>query len=309
MSRKDVRVGDTVLIEKAGEIIPQVIEIVPDRRAAKSRRFRMPRRCPVCKSEAVREEGEVARNCTGAACPAQLREKLLHYASRGAMDIQGLGEALVGQLTTLGLVCEVSDLYDLDPDRLATLERMGPKSAANLLKQLQASKSRPLHNLILGLGIRHVGQRAARLLATAFGGIARLMRAGVEELEAVEDIGPATAAAIRRFAEQPANLELLGRLRKAGVSMQAVTPVPQAGASSLFLGLTVVLTGTLPGLTRDEAKARVEALGARVSGSISRKTDLVIAGTAAGSKLAHARELGVEIIDPAEFERRLAASR
>ncbi len=307
--RKDVRVGDTVLIEKAGEIIPQVIKTIPAKRPAKSRRFRMPRRCPVCKSAAVREAGEVARYCTGAACSAQLRERLLHYASRGAMDVQGLGEALVEQLTTEGLVGDVSDLYGLDPERLATLERMGAKSAANLLEQLEASKSRPLHHLLFGLGIRHVGQRAARLLATVFGGMQRLLEADVEELEAVEDIGPATAAAIRRFAEQPANLALLRRLRKAGVSMQAATSAPQAAASSLFHGLTVVLTGTLPDLTRDEAKEQVESLGARVAGSVSRSTDLVVAGTSAGSKLARARELGVEIIDPAEFGRRLAASR
>lgn len=307
VSRKDVRVHDTVLIEKAGEIIPQVIKMIASERGAKSRRFRMPRRCPVCRSEAVRAEGEVARYCTNAACPAQVRERLLHYASRGAMDVQGLGRALVEQLTHEGPVRDVSDLYELDPERLAALDRMGAKSAANLIVQLEASKSRPLHHLIFGLGIRQVGQRAAGLLATTFGSMDRLLEAGVEELEAVEDIGPATAAAIRRFAEQPANLELLQRLRRAGLSMQAASPPPRADASSPFHGLTVVLTGTLPTLTRQEAREHLESVGARVSGSVSRKTDLVVAGSSAGSKLTQARELGIDVIDPAEFERRLAA--
>lgn len=307
VDRKDVRAGDTVLIEKAGEIIPQVVKVIASARTKGTRRFEMPTRCPVCDSDAVREEGEAARYCTGAACPAQMRERLLHYASRGAMDIQGLGEALVEQLTATGMVRDAADLYHLDPGPVAALERMGAKSAANLIAQVEASKSRPLHHLIFGLGIRHVGERAARLLADAFGTMDRVLAASVEELEAVDEIGPKTAGAIRHFAEQKANLELLERLRAAGVAMEAEAPLSRTVATSPFSGKTVVITGTLPGRSRDEAKALVESLGARVASSVSRKTDLVVAGEAAGSKLARARELGIEVIEPDEFERLVAA--
>jgi DNA ligase (NAD+) len=306
--RKDVRVGDAVRIEKAGEIIPQLVRVIEAKRGKGSRRFKMPDRCPVCGSEAVREEGEAARYCAGAACPAQLREKLLHYASRGAMDVQGLGDALVEQLTVTDMVRDVADLYGLEAERVAQLERMGQKSASNLMAQLEASKSRPLHNLIFGLGIRHVGERAARLLAERFGTAERIVAASAEELEAVDEIGPKTAAAVRHFAEQPANLELLERLRAAGVSMRAAAPARPAAAASPFEGKTVVITGTLPGRTRDEAKAAIEALGARVAASVSGKTDLLVAGESGGTKLAKARELGVEVIDAEEFERRLAAT-
>jgi DNA ligase (NAD+) len=306
VERKDVRLSDTVLIEKAGEIIPQVVKVVPSARVGGSQRFAMPERCPVCDAEAVREEGEAARYCTGAACAAQLRERLLHYASRGAMDIRGLGEALVEQLTAKGMVRDVADLYRLDPERVAALDRMGAKSAANLQDQLEASKSRRLHHLIFGLGIRHVGERAARLLADAFGSVARLVEASAEELEAVEEIGPKTAGAVRHFAGQTVNLELLERLRAAGVSTKAAAPAPRAARSSPFRGKTIVITGTLPGRTRAETKALVQSLGARVASSVSRKTDLVVAGDAAGSKLVQAKELGIEVVDPEEFERRLA---
>ena len=308
VERKDVRVGDTVLIEKAGEIIPRVVKVIASARTRSSRRFEMPARCPVCDSDAVREDGEAARYCTGAACPAQLRERLLHYASRGAMDIQGIGEALVEQLTPTEMVRDAADLYHLDPEPVAALERMGAKSAANLRAQVEASKSRPLHHLIFGLGIRHVGERAARLLADAFGTMDRVVAASVEELEAVDEIGPKTAGAIRHFAEQTTNLELLERLRAAGVSMETSAPASRAGATAPFSGKTVVITGTLPGRTRDEAKALVESLGARVASSVSRATDFVVAGEAAGSKLAKARELGIEVIDPDEFERRIAVA-
>jgi DNA ligase (NAD+) len=303
VERKDVRVSDAVVVEKAGEIIPQVMWVVAAKRARGSRRFKMPERCPVCASQAVREEGEVARYCTNAACPAQLREKLLHFASRGAMDVQGVGESLVDQLLERNLVRDVADLYHLDPDSVAELERMGPKSAENLVVQLEASKSRPLHCLIFGLGIRHVGERAGRVLADAFGTIERVLTAGEEELEAVEDIGPKTATAVRHFADQPANLELIDRLRSAGVKMLAEPRAAAADVSSPFAGKTVVLTGTLPNRTRGEAKRLIEALGARVASSVGGKTDLVVAGESAGSKLAKARKLGVEIIGPDEFER------
>jgi len=306
VQRKDVRVGDTVLIEKAGEIIPQVVKVIESERSPGSRKFKMPERCPVCDSAALREEGEVARYCTSASCPAQLRERLLHFASRGAMDVQGLGDALVEQLTENGMVRDVADLYGLDPEKLAALERMGGKSAANLLQQLEVSKTRPLHHLIFGLGIRHVGQRAAQLLADRFCSIDEILAAPSEELEALDEIGPKTAATVRHFAEQQDNLDLLRRLGDAGVSMKASMPAGPVATDSPFSGKTVVITGSLPERTRDETRGLVEALGARVASSISRKTDLLIAGESAGSKLAKARDLGIKIIDSAEFERLLA---
>ncbi|MBZ5638422.1 MAG: NAD-dependent DNA ligase LigA [Acidobacteriia bacterium] len=304
VARKDVRVGDTVFIEKAGEIIPQVVSVVRSKRPPFARPFVMPKRCPVCGSAVVREEGEVASRCTGATCPAQRREAILHFASRAGMDIQGLGDALVDQILARGLVRDAADLYGLEPATLAALDRMGEKSAANVVGQIAASKSRPLHRVVFALGIRQVGERAAKDLSVAFGSMEALAAATEEQLESVEEIGPKTAGSVRLFFEQPANRELVHRLAEAGVNMR-VTPeerrVPEA--ASPFAGKTVVLTGTLPERTREEAKAIVERLGARVAGSVSRKTDLVVAGEDAGSKLSRARELGVRVVGPAEFER------
>jgi DNA ligase (NAD+) len=309
VARKDVRVGDTVVIEKAGEIIPQVMRVLTERRPKGAPRFVMPKRCPACGSEAVREEGEVASRCTGIACPAKRREALLHFASRPGMDIQGLGDALVDQLLEKNLVNDFADLYALEADVLADLDRMGKKSAANLIAELAASKERPLHRLIFALGIRHVGERAARMLASAFGSIDELEKATPEVLEATPEIGPKTAASVRTFFDQATNRALLRRLGEAGLRMVASPderPAP-APVDSPFAGKTVVLTGTLPDLGRDEAKARIEALGGRVSGTVSRKTDFVVAGAEAGSKLDKARELGVRVVDAAEFARMLAA--
>ncbi|HXV77990.1 MAG TPA: NAD-dependent DNA ligase LigA [Candidatus Polarisedimenticolaceae bacterium] len=308
VARKDVRVGDTVLIEKAGEIIPQVVKTVADKRPSGARRFTMPSRCPVCGSEAVRAEGEVARYCSNVACPAQSREKLLHFASRAGMDIQGLGEALVEQLVAQELVRDVADLYSLDAERLAELERMGPKSAANLVSQIEASKAGALERLVYGLGIRHVGERAARILASRLGSIESLGRATTEELEALDEIGPKTAESVRTFFAQPANLELLDRLARAGINPEATAHERTVTRSldSPFSGKTVVLTGSLPHHTRDEAKAAIESRGGRVTGSVSAKTDLVVAGEAAGSKIDRARTLGIRVIGPEEFERLLS---
>jgi DNA ligase (NAD+) len=309
VARKDVRVGDTVVIEKAGEIIPQVMRVLTERRPKSATRFMMPKRCPACGSETVREEGEVASRCTGIACPAKRRETLLHFASRPGMDIQGLGEALVDQLLEKGLVSDFADLYALDADVLAGLERMGKKSAANLIGELAASKERPLHRLIFALGIRHVGERGARMLASAFGSMDELGQAAPEALELTPEIGPKTAASVRTFFAQPGNRALLGRLAQAGLRLVASPEDRTAPPSedSPFAGKTVVLTGTLPDLSRDEAKARIEALGGRVSGTVSRKTDFVVAGEEAGSKLGKARELGVRVVDAAEFARMLTA--
>jgi DNA ligase (NAD+) len=306
IERKDVRVGDTVFIEKAGEIIPQVVKVVLDKRPSKTRRFKMPHQCPVCGSDAVRVEDEVARYCSNVACPAQSREKLLHFASRAGMDIQGLGDALVEQLTAKGIVRNVADLYDLKADAIAALDRLGEKSAANLLKQVEASKARPLRSLIYGLGIRHVGARAARVLAGRLGSLEALAGSSAEELEALDEIGPKTAEAIRRFFDQSANRELIDRLVARGVNTEALEDERIESvdvAASPFAGKTVVITGTLPRHTREEAKAIVEARGGRVAGSVSRKTDLLIAGESAGSKLEKARKLGIEVVDGEQFDR------
>ncbi len=304
VQRKDVREGDTVFVEKAGEIIPQVVKTVVVKRPKGARKFKMPARCPVCGSDAIREEGEAARYCTNVACPAQQKEKLLHFAGRGGMDIQGLGEALVDQLLDRKLVEDVSGLYRLEQEALEGLERMGTKSAANLLVEIERSKQRPLRRLLFGLGIRHVGERAARLLAR-LGSLEALAAAGAEELEALDEIGPKTAAAVRQFFDQPANRELVDRLTAAGVrttaSEEELAPVAGAMEPSPFTGKTVVLTGTLPGIPRSAAKARIEYLGGKVSGSVSKKTDLIVAGEAAGSKRSKAEALGVTIMEAEEF--------
>jgi DNA ligase (NAD+) len=307
VKRKDVRVGDTVFIEKAGEIIPQVVSVVLAKRPKSSRPFVLPARCPVCGSAVAREEGEVASRCTGATCPAKRRLALLHFASRAGMDIEGLGEALVDQLLAKEMVEDAADLYRLDPDALAGLDRMGKKSAANVLEEIEASKSRPLHRVLFALGIRQVGERAAKDLASAFLSMQALAEASEERLQAVEEIGPKTAASLRLFFEQPRNRELVRRLAGAGVNMRATREErARPGAASPFAGKTVVLTGTLPGRTRDDAKEIVERLGGKVSGSVSRKTDLVVAGDEAGTKLDRARELGIAVIGPDEFERMIA---
>lgn len=308
--RKDVWIGDMVEIEKAGEIIPQVVQVLKDERSPDARPFVMPDRCPACGSAAVREEGEVVARCTGVACPAKRREALLHYASRGGLDIQGLGDALVDQLIEKGLARDVADLYRLDVETLAGLERMGKKSAANVLAQIEASKGKTLSRLLFGLGIRHVGERAARVLASALGSMDSIAAAPAEGLETIPEIGPKTASSLRLFFEQPANRELLDRLRSSGVAMTAGPDEARlaAPAESPFRGKTVVLTGTLPGRTRDEAKEIVERLGGRVSGSVSKRTDLVVAGEEAGSKLEKARALGVTVIGQEEFERLVTGS-
>jgi len=307
VARLDVRPGDAVLIAKAGEIIPQVVQVLAEARPPDRAPFVMPERCPICGSAAVREEGEAARYCTGAACPAQLRERLLHWGSRAGMDIAGLGESLVEQLVAADRVRDVADLYALDAAAVVALERMGPRSAANLLDQIEASKGRPLDRLIHALGIRHVGQRAARVLADAFDSLGALLQAPPERLEALDEIGPKTAAALRRFAEQPENLRLIERLDAAGVSLRAAPrPAREVPAASPFLGRTVVITGTLPGRTRQELAALIERLGGRVAGSVSRTTDLVLAGAGAGSKLERARALGLRIVEPDELEQMLA---
>ncbi len=310
VARKDVRVGDTVAIEKAGEIIPQVTRVLLEKRPRGTDRFVMPKRCPACGSEAVREEGEVASRCTGVSCPAKRREALLHFASRPGMDIQGLGEALVDQLLANGLVEDVADVFGLAAGALAELSRMGKKSAANVVAEIEAAKARPLHRLLFSLGIRHVGERAARVLASSFGSIDAIRNATREALETIAEIGPKTAAAVVTFFEQPRNRDLIRRLAAAGVRTEAAADelVAKPPSDSAFAGKSVVLTGTLPGVSREQAKARIEALGGRVSGTVSKKTDFLIAGGEPGSKLDKARELGVRVVGPEEFVRMTAAT-
>lgn len=308
--RKDVRAGDTVFIEKAGEIIPQVVSVVATQRPAGTRPFAMPRSCPACGASVVREDGEVASRCTGATCPAKRKEALLHFASRSGADIQGLGDSLVDQLLAKGIVRDAADLFDLEQDALESLERLGEKSAANLLRQIDAARRTPLHRLIFALGIRQVGERAARDLAASLGSMEALTSASEERLLRVPDIGPKTARAVRVFFEQAANRDLVGRLAAAGVNLVATSDerAAEPPVSSPFAGKTVVLTGTLPGRSRAEATDLVIRLGGRVATSVSRKTDWVVAGEDAGSKLDRARALGIPVLGPEEFERLLRAA-
>lgn len=296
VARKDVRVGDLVVLEKAGGIIPQIVEVVTGERPPGTTPFALPDRCPACGSPVFRQEGEVAVRCTGLRCPAKLHEALRHFASRRALDIEGLGDALVAQLIAQGRVRDAADLYSLDAATLAGLERMGAKSAANVVAQIDRSRTHPLHRLIHALGIRHVGERTARLLAARFGDLGALGAASLEELTAVRDIGPAVAASIRAFFDNADNREVVARLRAAGVDPRG-TPATVAAGEQPLAGKTFVLTGTLATYSRDAAREAIEALGAKVSGTVSKKTSFVVAGADPGSKLDKARELGVPILD------------
>jgi DNA ligase (NAD+) len=302
--RKDVRVGDTVIVRRAGDVIPEIVSVVhpsvhPELRQAQPERggiFTMPRRCPVCGSEAVREEGEVDYRCTGGLfCGAQRKQALLHFAQRRAMDIEGLGEKLVDQMVEGNVIRTLADLYRLGLNALASLERMAEKSAQNLLAALERSKSTTLPRFLFGLGIRHVGEATARDLARHFGTLDAIMDASVEQLLEVPDVGPVVAESIHTFFQQPHNREVVEQLRACGVAWEEGKPA--ARAPKQLANKTIVLTGTLPTLSREEAKDLLEAAGAKVAGSVSKKTDYVIAGVAAGSKLDKAQELGVPVLD------------
>jgi DNA ligase (NAD+) len=306
LRRKDVRVGDTVMVEKAGEVIPAVIGVVLDRRVGDERPFKFPRQCPECGSHVTREvlqggEG-VQWRCPNLDCPAQVRGRLEHWCSRGAMDIEGGGEVLVRQLVKTGLVRDVADLYRLKLSELIALERMGEKSARNFLTGLEASKRRDMWRVLYGLGILHVGAGVAKALGRRFANLDDLFLAGPGPLQEVDDVGEVIARSIVDWHAEARNRDLVERLRQAGLNFASELFQP-AAAKGRLAGKTFVLTGTLPSLTREEAVAIIESLGGKVSGSVSRRTDFVLAGAEAGSKLEKARQLGVPVIDEAEFRR------
>jgi DNA ligase (NAD+) len=294
--RLDVREGDWVLIEKSGEIIPKVLKVVESKRTGKERRFRMPKKCPVCGGVISRPEGEVVSRCVAADCPAQLKARLLHFASRRAMRIEGLGEALVEQLVEKKIIADVGDLYRLKLEDVSALERKAEKSATNLMAQIEASKARDLPHLIYGLGIRHVGERTAGILARHFRSLERLGKASVEEIDAIHEIGMTVAQSVRDWFEDAGNMYLCERLRAAGVRTEMLSGGGEA-QDETFAGKQFVLTGKLDTLTRDEARALIEGRGGRVTSSVSKKTDYVVAGEDAGSKLEKAVELGLQVID------------
>jgi DNA ligase (NAD+) len=299
VARKDVREGDFVLVQRAGDVIPEVVGVLKERRKGVEKPFVMPDRCPVCGGVVVREEGEVARRCIQANCPAQLKERIIHFASKRAMDIEHLGEKMADQLVDRGLVRDVADIYSLTFEQVVGLERMAKKSAENLLNAIEKSKSRPLSAVIFALGIRHVGEALGRSLAMHFGSMDALMNASEEALLEVEDIGPIVAKSIADFFRQEANRRVVERLKEAGVTMTERRE--EKAAADEFAGKTFVFTGALKSMTRDKAQELVVSLGGKAGSSVSRKTDYVVAGEEAGSKLAKARELGVKVISEDDF--------
>jgi DNA ligase (NAD+) len=299
VDRKDVRVGDTVVVQRAGDVIPEVVKVIAGKRPPRTKRYVLPTRCPVCGADVVRLEGEAAARCTGISCPAQLREHIQHFSSRRAMDIDGLGEKLVGQLVDTGVVKSIADLYFLTKEDVLRLERMAEKSASNLLEAIGKSRETTLDRLIYALGIRHVGEHVAKVLAGAFGSMERLQNAGEDELLAIREVGPEIAQSIRTFFGQRANVEAIERLFKGGVKYSHLKK-REKGA---LAGKSFVFTGTLENLSREEAKKLVEDLGARASGSVSGKTDYVVAGADPGSKYEKAKKLGVRVLTEGEFIR------
>jgi DNA ligase (NAD+) len=300
IDRKDVRVGDTVIVRRAGDVIPEVVSVVQSRRPTNTRKFKMPDKCPVCGSDVVRLEDEAIARCTGGLfCAAQRREAIKHFASRRAMDIDGLGDKLVEQMDDKGLIHDVADLYKVTREQVASLERMGDKSAQNLLDALQKSKSTTLARFIYALGIRLVGEATAQSLANHFGSLEKIERADMENLQQVADVGPIVAESIHAFFQEKHNLDVIGKLLQAGIHWPDVNVVARHGQP--LAGKTLVLTGTLSTMTRDEAKARLQALGAKVTGSVSKKTDYVVVGEDPGSKFEKARELGVATLDENAF--------
>ena len=296
IERLGLLIGDWVKVERGGDVIPKVVEVVDDKDHPRGeKKFHFPSHCPVCGSDIARTEGEADYRCVNVDCPARLRESLLHFSARNVMNIEGLGEAVVVQLMDRGMVKSIADLYALTEEQLLSLERIGKKTADALLAEIAKSKTAPLNRVLFGLGISMVGERTAQLLAEEFGSMDALITASADELERVNEVGPRVSQAIRAFFDEVQNRELIEKLRAAGLTFTA----EKRKKSSQLEGMTFVLTGTLPNLSREDAKARIEAAGGRVSGSVSKKTHYVVAGEDAGSKLDKARELGVQVIDEA----------
>jgi DNA ligase (NAD+) len=299
IAKKDIRVGDKVLAQRAGDVIPEIVKVITSQRTGAEKKFTMPRMCPVCKSEVVRGQDEAAARCINIACPAQIKERIKHFASKGAFDIDGLGNKLVEQLVDTGLLFSYADIFYLDEDKLKNLERMGPKSAGNIINAVSNSKSISLGRFIYALGIRHVGEHVAGILARAFGDLNKLKKAAAQALEAVDGVGPVVAESIVKFFAQDENIKTIDRILNSGVEI-----IWESGKQEGVLGGKVfVLTGTLETLTREDAKNIIEEAGGKVSGSVSGKTDYLLAGTSPGSKLKRAKDLGVEIIDETTFKR------
>jgi DNA ligase (NAD+) len=300
IERLGVKIGDWVQVERGGDVIPKVTKVIDDKEHPRGhKRFQMPESCPVCGTKVVRTEGEVDYRCVNANCPAKLRETILHFASRGVMNIDGMGDALVTQLTERGLVENVADIYRITKDNLLSLERMGDKSAQNILDEIETSKKLPLERVIYGLGIRMVGERTAQFLAEHFGSMEALENAGIDELQDVDEVGPRIAESIVEFFGIAANRTLVERLRQAGLRLTG----EKKRRGTKLAGKTFVLTGALAHFTRDEAKKMIEDAGGKVTGSVSKKTDYVVAGADAGTKLDKAKELGVKVIDEGEVEK------
>jgi DNA ligase (NAD+) len=297
IDKKDIRIGDRVVIQRAGDVIPEVVKVITANRDGSERPFAIPPTCPECNAEVVRLEGESAHRCIGLACPAQIREHIKHFASRGGMDIEGLGDKLVTQLVDRGLIKDPADIYFLKREDLLSLERLADKSADNLLSSIERSKSPPLEKLLFALGIRHVGEHIARVLASTFTTLESLMQTSGDDLLTLREIGPEVAGSIKGFFHEPANLKVIEKLKQAGVQPQA-TLRPQ---SMPLAGKSFVFTGTLAGMTRNEARQIVQSLGAQVSASLTKTTDYLVAGAEAGSKLQKARDQGVVILDEEAF--------
>ncbi len=299
--RKDLRIGDTVIVQRAGDVIPQVVGPVLSKRSGDERVFEMPENCPVCDTRVIRPEGEAMTYCPNRVCPAQIFRLLTHFAARGAMDIDGLGEALADQLLKSELITDLADLYRLTADDLTTLERMGEKSAANIIAGITASKSRPLGRLLFGLGIRHVGDETADLLASHFGSIDALANAAIEEFEEVATIGPKIAASVFEYFQEESNLELIAKFREAGVRLEG----EKAAREGVLQGLSFVVTGSMSGWSRNEAESRIKSLGGAIGSSVTKKTSYLIVGENPGSKLTKAQEYGTKILDEEGFARLL----
>ena len=297
IAEKDIRIGDTVIVQKAGEIIPEIVEVVKERRPETAEPYTMPEVCPVCGAPVVRDEDGAALRCTGAECPAQLLRNLTHFASRDAMDIDGCGPAVVQQLVDSGLIRNAADLYSLHAADVAKLDRMGAKSAENLIQAIEKSKSNDLSRLIYGLGIRQVGEKAAKVLAAHFGTLDALMAATAEELTEIDDVGAVTAGCIVDYLSQSQSRDLIARLKAADVNMEST----RKQVDDRFKGMTFVLTGTLTRFDRKTAQSMIEERGGKAAGSVSKKTTYVVAGEAAGSKLTKANELGIPVLTEDEF--------